>query len=401
MKNAGVQERYPKPKRSSAPLFLAGLVLVALVVLGGFLLSKRSKAREQQMFVDAEVLYQSEQYEAAATALNDFLSRYDQSPRAPQASYYLASTQQALGEHEAATPLWEKLLQDTTFPQGQLQSIAYNLGLCLERTGDLQGSVSAYQKATQGPDAQLAAVSWLRIGEYHEAQKDLAQSAQAYRNAADQFPQTVEGKQAAARLSELTLPRALRVDAETYIVQRGDVLATIARKTGSSVGQIMLANGLTGPNLSIGDRLLIPKLSLSLDVGLDERRALLKLGEQIVKTYPTCIGSPDTPTPEGMFRIINKLDKPDWRNPDGILIPYGDPENELGVRWLGIESDEIRASRGFGLHGTIDPNSIGQSVSHGCLRFYNEDIEELFGLLKVGTPVRIGSHTQPAQWYQW
>ena len=63
-------------------------------------------------------------------------------------------------------------------------------------------------------------------------------------------------------------------------------------------------------------------------------------------------------------------------------IPGGDPRNELGSRWIGFKPS-------YGVHGTIFPESIGKAESHGCVRMNNKDVEELYGLVVVGTPVKI------------
>jgi lipoprotein-anchoring transpeptidase ErfK/SrfK len=63
-------------------------------------------------------------------------------------------------------------------------------------------------------------------------------------------------------------------------------------------------------------------------------------------------------------------------------IQPGDPRNELGTRWIGFKP-------AYGIHGTIDPKSIGQAMGKGCVRMNNEDVEELYDLLVVGTPIKI------------
>lgn len=79
-------------------------------------------------------------------------------------------------------------------------------------------------------------------------------------------------------------------------------------------------------------------------------------------------GKPSTPTPKGNFRIINKQ-----VNPGG---PFG-------ARWMGL------SRRGYGIHGTNNPSSIGKAVSNGCIRLHNANAIELFNLVSVGTPVKI------------
>jgi lipoprotein-anchoring transpeptidase ErfK/SrfK len=96
---------------------------------------------------------------------------------------------------------------------------------------------------------------------------------------------------------------------------------------------------------------------------------LLKDGAPL-KSYPAAVGKPSTPTPKGSYRIINKE-----VNPGG---PFG-------VRWLGMNIP----GGGYGIHGTNDPSSIGKSISHGCVRMFNNQVIELYNLVPVGTPVTI------------
>lgn len=102
-----------------------------------------------------------------------------------------------------------------------------------------------------------------------------------------------------------------------------------------------------------------------------------------VKKYPVAVGKPTAPTPVGSFRIINKVMNPTWYPPlGGRPVPPG-PANPLGRYWLGF------LPSGYGLHGNNNPSSIGKAVSLGCVRLRNEDVEELFSLIPVGTPLTI------------
>lgn len=106
---------------------------------------------------------------------------------------------------------------------------------------------------------------------------------------------------------------------------------------------------------------------------------LVRNGE-VEKQYPCATGI-DNPTPTGKYTITVKLIDPTWYW-EGRAIPPG-PENGLGTRFLGI------SLKGYGIHGTNEPESIGRDASHGCIRMYNEDIEELYELVKVGDIVLI------------
>lgn len=106
----------------------------------------------------------------------------------------------------------------------------------------------------------------------------------------------------------------------------------------------------------------------SITVNLATRRLNLFKDGKIFKSYPIAIGKILTQTPKGTYKIINKQ-----VNPGG---PFG-------ARWMGLNR------RGYGIHGTNNPSSIGNAVSHGCIRMYNKDVIELFNLVGVGTVVKI------------
>jgi len=107
-----------------------------------------------------------------------------------------------------------------------------------------------------------------------------------------------------------------------------------------------------------------------------------------VYTFPIGIGVLDYKTPIGQrFRVQSKSVNPGWRIPKGIQAKYGmsymppGEDNPVGSRWMGLSH--------YGLHGTHAPMGVGRLVSHGCIRHYPEDIEKLFDMTPVGTPVEI------------
>ena len=81
-------------------------------------------------------------------------------------------------------------------------------------------------------------------------------------------------------------------------------------------------------------------------------------------------------------------ENPPWFRVGEEPVPFGDPENPLGTRWLGWEDDNGRTSYGF--HGTWEPETIGFAASMGCVRFRNEEVEQLYELLprRSGVTVR-------------
>jgi lipoprotein-anchoring transpeptidase ErfK/SrfK len=70
-------------------------------------------------------------------------------------------------------------------------------------------------------------------------------------------------------------------------------------------------------------------------------------------------------------------------------VPAGDPRNELGTRWMAIKPLTPGIGPDYGIHGTIDPSTIGWESSNGCPRMYPKEAEELYMLIPIGTPVVI------------
>jgi L,D-transpeptidase ErfK/SrfK len=112
-----------------------------------------------------------------------------------------------------------------------------------------------------------------------------------------------------------------------------------------------------------------------------------------VITYPVGLGRDDWRTPIERFHVIEKKVDPPWLIPDSIraehirerndprtMIPGGDPENPLGHYRLRLDLPL------YGIHGTNIPWGIGMQVTHGCIRLYPEDIQQLFSMVPIGTP---------------
>jgi lipoprotein-anchoring transpeptidase ErfK/SrfK len=132
------------------------------------------------------------------------------------------------------------------------------------------------------------------------------------------------------------------------------------------------------------------ELGYTIVVRQSELKLYLYRGLDLVKTYPVATGQPAYPTPNGDWTVVNKVENPVWVNPapDGwgadmpATIPAG-PGNPLGTHALYLDAPGIR------IHGTYDSGSIGTYASHGCIRMYIPDVQELFGIVPIGTPVHI------------
>ena len=183
-----------------------------------------------------------------------------------------------------------------------------------------------------------------------------------------------------------------------HTVKTGETLLDIARHYGLGFSELKAFYPEKDPwLLEEGSQLQIPALWI---VPPTKRRAIVinvpemrlyqfhpKKGT--VSTYPVTVGEEETPTPLGTFRIVDKEIDPEWNIPRKLQYKYnkkivqaGD-DNPIGKYWLGF------LPRGYGIHGTDNPWSVGRILSNGCIRLYPEDIERLFPDVPKGTVVEI------------
>jgi lipoprotein-anchoring transpeptidase ErfK/SrfK len=112
----------------------------------------------------------------------------------------------------------------------------------------------------------------------------------------------------------------------------------------------------------------------------DRKLALLRNGK-VIHIYQVAVGKSSTPSPTGEFKIVNRVKNPIYYH-KGQVIAAG-KSNPVGSRWMGL------SAKGYGIHGTNQPDSIGKAASTGCIRMSKRDLEELFAVLEVGDTVHI------------
>lgn len=132
---------------------------------------------------------------------------------------------------------------------------------------------------------------------------------------------------------------------------------------------------------------LLPELApVRLVLKLEQRRVYVYKGEAVQKSYPVAVGRTGWETPTGNFKVMQMLQHPGWTNPlTGEKMPPG-PDNPLGERWIAFWTD---GTNSIGFHGTPNRESVGRAASHGCVRMFNEDIRDLYEIVKLGTPVTV------------
>ena len=161
----------------------------------------------------------------------------------------------------------------------------------------------------------------------------------------------------------------------------GDTLNSVAKKFNTTIELIMLANNLKNPDIKAASKLKVQTSRFSVIVDKSENTLSLKSNEEVIKVYTVATGS-DNSTPTGVFKIVTNVIAPPWYTSKGIIPPES-PENVLGTRWLGL------SKTGYGIHGTTEPHTIGSQCTLGCIRMLNNEVEELYSILPVGSDITI------------
>jgi lipoprotein-anchoring transpeptidase ErfK/SrfK len=177
---------------------------------------------------------------------------------------------------------------------------------------------------------------------------------------------------------------------QSYLVQPGDQLRVIGQRCKVPYELLMSINRIPRPEaLRAGQYIKIVNGPFHAKVSRSNFTVDIYLQDTYVCTYPVGLGRPGYETPKGLWVVKpgGKLIKPQWTDPDtGRTYRPEDPDYPLGSRWIGLEGIEGEAvgREGFAIHGTNDPNQIGQQGSRGCIRLHNGDAVAVYNMLMPG-----------------
>lgn len=197
---------------------------------------------------------------------------------------------------------------------------------------------------------------------------------------------------------------------QEVLTHEGDTLIALARRYGLGFEEIENANPTLNPfRLKPGTVVKLPLRRILPDVpregivvNLPEHRLYYfpkpKEGEApVVVTFPVSVGKMDWSTPIGLTKIQSKTKDPNWYPPESVRKEHeakGDPlpkmvkagpDNPLGQFAMRLAIP----GGAYMIHGTNNPEGVGMDVTHGCMRLYPENIEALFKMVSVDTPVRL------------
>ncbi len=176
-----------------------------------------------------------------------------------------------------------------------------------------------------------------------------------------------------------------------YQVKRGDALQRIAKKFRTTIAAIQRQNGMDkfNYNIRVGENLNVYNGDLHIVINKSKFLLMLYDENNLFTIYNIALGK-NNKTPMGNFKTVSKVIEPDWYSDNG-KIAFGDKRNVLGTRWMEIKAtdNKNRDLKGYGIHGTWERNSINKMRSNGCVRMLNENIEEIFDIIPLNTPIKI------------
>lgn len=266
-----------------------------------------------------------------------------------------------------------------------LQNRLEKAGLTI-KNGDLKKAEGIYKNIIREyKNSEDAVLAMEGLANLYYMQNQLLKAKNLYKDIINQYPENDIIRKTQKKLWQLEIDilfsGIVTENSAIYEVQPGDTLSKIARKFNTTVSLIKRCNDLKSDTIRPNNRLKVVTVDFSIIIDKSQNVLTLKANDEVLKIYTISTGE-DNHTPTGEFKIVNKLKNPVWYK-TGAIVPAESPKNILGSRWLGL------SIKGYGIHGTTDPESLGKQITEGCIRMSNKDVEELFTIVPRGTKVTI------------
>lgn len=299
----------------------------------------------------------------AVQTLATALERFPAAPEHPEVSLKYARLLEESGQTDEAVALYTRLRESA--PPAHRGGAISGLARHAEREGKTQVARDLYKLAVK--ESPWGSANW------------------------DEAAEGLGRLNVAAIFSPQPTP-----DSKVYRVASGDTLTGIGMKLNTTQGLLMRANRITDPTaLRINQNLKYTPKDFKIIIERSTLRLFLMDNEGLFKVYKVGLGKPGQDTTLGRYRIGNKEKDPTWHKPGFGPIPPGDPRNELGTRWMPLIPEEEGLPTDLGIHGTIEPETVGKYTSMGCPRLLPDEVEELFDLVVRSTPVTIVEKFDP------
>jgi len=392
---------------------LLALFVVAIAV-GAYLMGNRYSLEEKPVVSPSKVLEVSPKPSLAQTPkvvsvetlfengnfkqANELLDKVAEAERDRDWKLKKVRALEGIGESKSAIELLDGLMSDAN--RVEKASLLWQKAELLIDSGekDMAGTLyyQIFETHLDSPEAEKSAQKLKDLWKTWQTERDISQdNLIKYNRVLSWIIQhtidegvLVDSYQILERINAKIFYSPHKVDGlvEFHEISYGENLGAIAKKYGVAPDRISRVNGLKSSNaIRAGQELRIIKGRVR--VVVDKRRFNMDvyLDDLFFKRYAVGLGRGGN-TPVVVTQVSRSMAKnPDYTVPDtGELIDAANPKNPIGTRWIGLEM-----GRGYGIHGTREPDSIGKESSNGCVRMINDQIEELYDFVMVGDEVEI------------
>ena len=382
-------------------------IILTIIVIGGLAiggiqssvwfqnrLTGRIEASAPERLSNAQALLAADNPTQALEELRPIFERIDNPEITPKALLLHIEIAQYQNNPDAVEKLLKQIIDE--YPSApEYPQVAIDYARIQEGKGDLDSAMSLYKTIYETAPPALRAPATTALAREKERNSKPLEAHALYKEAIADAPQKSDAwYEAVGALGELNttllFSQTPTPDSKVYTVMPGDSLTSIGSKLNITQGQLLRANGLDNPNtLRPNQSLKYTPKDFHIIIERSTCQIYLMDSDGIFKLYSTGLGRPEKETTLGKYKIGNKEKDPTWHKPGSTPIPPGDPGNELGSRWLPLIPEEEALPTDLGIHGTIQPDSIGIYSSSGCPRMHNAKVEELYDLVVRSTPVRI------------
>lgn len=401
---------YHKKAEPSLFRIILGILVVGGVIAGVIgavrLLGGRSGAPGEAGGPDrlaaAKELMQNGELDEARAILTPVAEATEANPYAQDAVVLLAKLEEDAGSIEKALA-WRQMAFEEFEASPEHPAYALDYARLLDKTGAHEEAAAVYTKVAEEASAPWRVNALVCLGHHAAKRGKLAEARGLYQQALDDAEWDTEPWQAALDGLGPVNVALVFLDAETpdnkfYAVEKGDTLTGIGAKLNTTLGMLMRANNLTADTvLQLGQRLRYTPKEFHIVIERSTCRLFLLDKDGPFKCYPVGLGMKGHETILGSYKIGDKQKNPTWWKKGEGSVPPGDPGNELGTRWMPLVPQEEGLPSDLGIHGALDPGTVGEYSSHGCARMVTADVEELYDLVVRSTPVDIVDVFRPEQ----
>lgn len=342
-------------------------------------------------FHQAHSLHKDGQYVEASALLRKILSNNPDFEERDHVRFLLGDCLAEMDSPEEAREHWNLVLKN--HPDSRYAPDA-RLSLAQLDVAVSPASASEMVQPLLNSPGDLADDALLLAAKVAEQQNNTEAARAHYYDIIEKYPRSNAAGEAYDRLSaintRLLFEPTVNEFNQRYKVLPGDNPIGIGSKFDSTGYMIQAINNLEGRSLRAGANIIVPRPGgIRIVIDMNDNYLYVYHGEtdRFIKRYQIGSTAYLERTPPGTYEILadGKMINPTWYpTRGGAIIPSGDPDNPLGTRWMGFDKDYH-----LGIHGTNEPESIGKSESEGCIRMHNEQVEELFMLARIGTPIEI------------